>query len=97
MTGGPAWARRTPTGWVLSVRVQPGAGRSSVVGTIGDELKVRVAAPANEGKANAELVRFLARELGVPRGVVRIARGETARSKVVEVDDPDGRARLPDL
>lgn len=81
----PRWARRTGDAWRLTVRVQPGAGRSQVAGPIGDALKVRVAAPANEGKANAELVRFLARQLGVARGAVRIVTGETNRTKVVEV------------
>jgi len=52
---------------------------------MGDALKVRVSAPANEGKANAELVRFLARQLGVPARDVEIVSGHQARTKVVAV------------
>lgn len=82
---GAAWARKTDRGWVLQIRVQPAAGRSKVVGEHGGALKVRVAAPANEGKANAELLRFLARTLGVSRGSIELVRGERSRDKAVAV------------
>ena len=79
------WAQQTDRGWVLRIRVQPSAGRSKVVGEHGGALKVRVAAPANEGKANAELVRFLAKTLGVSRGSVELVSGERSRDKAVAV------------
>lgn len=79
------WARRTEDGWLLTVRVQPGATLSSVVGPYGDALRVRVAAPANDGKANAALVRFLASHLGVPGRDVEIVAGHHNRTKVVAV------------
>lgn len=81
----PAWARRHGDRWRLAVRVQPGAARTALAGTHGEELKVRVAAPANEGKANEALTRFLADQLDVARGQVVVVRGATNRSKVVEV------------
>jgi uncharacterized protein YggU (UPF0235/DUF167 family) len=56
-------------------------------------LKVRVAAAPERGTANAELVAFLARELGVGRGAVRIAAGETSRDKVIEIDAAPERVR----
>lgn len=65
--------------------MQPSAGRSQIVGEHDGALKVRVAAPANEGKANAELIRFLARTLGVARGSVELRSGERSRVKTVEV------------
>ncbi|MEZ5310159.1 MAG: DUF167 domain-containing protein [Microthrixaceae bacterium] len=80
-----AWARRSETGWMLSIRVQPAGGCTRVVGLHGDALKIRVSAPANEGKANAELIRFLADTLGVGRSDVRFIRGQRNREKVVEV------------
>ena len=46
------WAARTPDGWLLSVHVQPGARRTEVAGMHGSALKIRVAAPPVEGKAN---------------------------------------------
>ncbi len=69
----------------LTVHVQPGARRTEVVSVHEDVLKVRVAAPPAEGQANAELVRFLAQTLGVPRQQVKIIRGASARRKLVEV------------
>ena len=69
----------------VAVRVQPNAARSQVVGFQDDVLRVRVAAPAREGRANRALVDLLAESLGVPRSAVTILRGQTSRDKVVEV------------
>jgi uncharacterized protein YggU (UPF0235/DUF167 family) len=55
--------------------VQPGPGMGSVVGRFGDRIRIRVAAPAVDGKANVALIRFLAREFGVKQGQVRLAGG----------------------
>lgn len=88
------WARPDDGGWLLDLRVQPGARRTEVAGTLGDRLRVRVAAPANEGKANAELVRFVARRLGVNRSQVTIAHGEHARDKTLRVGASDPRRLL---
>ncbi|MGH9273999.1 MAG: DUF167 domain-containing protein [Acidimicrobiales bacterium] len=85
---GAPWARRLADGWSLTIRVQPGASRSEVVGPHGDALRVRVAGPAVDGKANAELVRFLAEHLGVPARAVEITRGHASRTKVVRVVSP---------
>ena len=82
---GPAWARSTAAGWLLDLRVQPGARRAGIVGPLGEALKVRVTAPADAGKANAELIRLVADWLDVPRPSVRIVRGASSRSKTVEV------------
>ncbi len=83
------WARRTATGWMLTIRVQPGARRSELAGPYGEALRVRIAAPAVDGQANDELVRFLANEFGVHRRAIRIVRGETNRSKLIEVTTDD--------
>jgi len=65
-----------------------------VAGTHGDALKMRLAAPPVEGKANAELLRFLAEVFGVPRRNVTLLRGELSRAKVVRIARPAVR---PDL
>jgi uncharacterized protein (TIGR00251 family) len=70
----------------FAVRAQPRASRSEVVGEYGDALRVRLAAPPVEGEANAELVKCLAKWLGVPRGAVRLVVGATGRNKIVEVE-----------
>ena len=85
---GLAAGRRSST--VVTVRIQlrvsPGARRSAVAGRYGDGWKVRVAAPPEGGRANAELERHLAGLLGVDRRAVRVVAGARSRDKVVEVD-----------
>lgn len=72
----------------LSVKISPNAKRSEIVGLKDGVLKIKIAAPAVDGKANAELVRFLAETLKVPKSRIVILKGETSRNKLVEV--PDG-------
>ena len=72
----------------LTLHVQPGASRTEVTRTHGDALKVRLAAPPVDGKANAELLRFLAEVFGVPRRNVTLLRGESSRAKVVRIARP---------
>ncbi len=78
--------------------VTPGAERSAVSGVRDGRLRLKLAAPAREGKANAELVRFLAGVLGVPRTAVVVSAGATGRRKVVKISGLTGdefRDRLP--
>ena len=89
--------RETADGVSFSVRVQPRAGRTAISGVIGDALKVAVAAPPVEGKANEALIRFFAELFEVPRSAVEIVSGEAARNKVVRVAGVTGefvRGRL---
>jgi uncharacterized protein (TIGR00251 family) len=71
---------------ILELHVQPGASRSEFAGRHGDRIKVRLAAPAVDGKANAALVDFLAVHFGVPRRNVRIATGLRSRQKRVVIE-----------
>lgn len=87
------WLREEAGAIVLALHVQPGAKRTEVEGTHGAALKVRLAAPPVDGRANAELVRFLADAFGVAQREVAIVRGETSRGKVVRIAAP---ARRPD-
>ncbi|MBK6805536.1 MAG: YggU family protein [Betaproteobacteria bacterium] len=92
-SGGASWAlaREEDGAIVLALHVQPGAKRTEAAGTHGDALKIRLAAPPVDGKANAELVRFLADAFGVPQRQVTIVRGETSRQKSVRIDAPAAR------
>ena len=74
-----------PDGVRLTLHVQPRASRTGLAGLHGEAIKVRLAAPPVDGAANAELVRFLAELLGVPRSAVEIVSGRTGRRKVVLV------------
>lgn len=81
----PQWYRKTPDGWLLTLHIQPGAKRSEVVGLHGDALKVRVASPPVDGKANEALVAFIADRFGLPKRAVQLVKGETSRAKTVLV------------
>jgi hypothetical protein len=89
----------TCQGFVLRLTVAPGARRTEVVGLQGDRLKVRLAAPPEKGAANRELIAFLARELKISKGSIKLTLGARSRAKVVEVMglDPDLRLRLQNL
>jgi uncharacterized protein (TIGR00251 family) len=71
----------------FTVRAQPRASRTEIVGGHGDGVRIRLAAPPVEGAANAELISFLAKKLGVPKSAVRVVKGERGREKLVEVDE----------
>ena len=80
---------------VLRVHAVAGAGRSAVTGRHGDALKVRVAAPPVDGRANVALTEMLASEFGLKPADVTLVSGETSRSKRfrlggLDPDDADG-------
>ena len=70
----------------ITVIVSPGAARSEIVGRYGDAWKVRVAAPPERGRANAELTKLLASVLGVREQDVKLVAGQATRRKLVEVE-----------
>ena len=79
-------------GVALRVHVVPAAGRTAVVGTHGDAVKVRVAAPPTGGRANEACVALLAETFGVSKSDVELTSGATSRAKrfrigPVEVDE----------
>lgn len=82
----------------LAVKVTPNARKSEITGWGADEqgrrvLLVKLAAPAQDGKANKELIRFMAETLGCGKGAVSLLRGESSRTKVLEVPS-EAAARL---
>lgn len=79
------WLRSSDRGITLTLHIQPGAKRTEVAGLYGDALKIRLAAPPVDGKANAALIGFLAERLGVTKTAVSLKSGQTSRRKVLEV------------
>lgn len=79
------WYQIGRDGVTIQIRAQPGAKRTEVAGLYGDCLKVRLASPPVDGKANECLIEFLAQRLGVKRGQVTITRGLGSRRKNVFV------------
>jgi uncharacterized protein (TIGR00251 family) len=86
-----AWHRFDPrTGRVtLTIHVQPNASASAVAGLHGDALKIRIAAPAVDHKANRALIAFLHRVLQLRASQISIRHGAHGRRKIVEIADAD--------
>jgi uncharacterized protein (TIGR00251 family) len=72
----------------LTLHIQPNARVTAVAGRHGDALKIRIAAPAVDDKANAALIRFLHQWFGLPAARIKIRHGARGRRKLVELDDP---------
>jgi hypothetical protein len=83
-----SWYRRSAEKLTLALSVQPGARRTEVAGLHGELLKVRIAAPAADDRANAALIEFLSRAFDLPPSRIRIRAGKHARRKIVELDTP---------
>ncbi len=84
----------------LRVHIIPNAKIDKVVGEHGHAIKIKLRAPAVQGKANTALLRFLAEKLGVPRNAIVLERGERSRDKVIRIDglsEGDIRRGLLDL
>lgn len=79
------WYRISDDVVVLTLHVQPGAKKSEVTGLHGDALKLKLAAPPIEGRANEALLKFIARLFEVPLRQVELKQGEQSRHKVVAV------------
>jgi uncharacterized protein (TIGR00251 family) len=69
----------------FTVKVQPNASKTCAGGREGEFLKIRLAAPPVDGKANAALVKFLAHRLSIPKSCVEIRCGVSSRRKVIHV------------
>lgn len=83
----------------LALKVTPGARKNEILGweddypQVGRVLKVKIAAPPVEGKANKEIVLFLAKALGVTKSSIELVHGTSGRIKLVEI--PDGTDLSP--
>jgi uncharacterized protein (TIGR00251 family) len=73
----------------ITVRVQPNASRNEVVAITGDILKIKIAAPPVEGKANRRLIEFLSERLNVSKSRLSVLKGENGRNKVIAIEGLD--------
>lgn len=73
---------------VLRLYIQPKASRDKLIGLHGDELKVAITAPPVDGKANAHLSKYLAKQFKVAKGFIKIEKGELGRHKQLRVNSP---------
>lgn len=80
-----SWLRVDGADVVLTLHIQPGAKKTEVAGIHGEALKIRLAAPPVDGKANAALLAFVAERLALPKARVELVSGQTSRAKRVRV------------
>jgi hypothetical protein len=88
---------QTSPGCTLALKVIPNAPRDEVAGWLGEALKVKLHAPALDGRANVALLGFLADRLALPRRAIALAQGAKSRQKLVRIDGltrPEVRRRL---
>ncbi len=77
----------------IALKVTPGARKNEILGweedypRIGRVLRVKIAAPPVEGKANKEIVTFMAKSLGAPKSAVELLHGDTGRIKLIQIPD----------
>jgi uncharacterized protein len=84
----PSWLRIGPGHVTVQIRARPGAGRQRIVRGDDRGLVVALNAPPEKGKANDELIDFLAGLIGVPRSALAILRGASTRNKLVQIATP---------
>lgn len=78
--------KKSKKGFILLVKVRPGASRTQIERVEGDTLMVRLTAPPEGGKANEQLIELLSEELGIRKSAIRIRHGRTSRDKTVEIE-----------
>jgi len=83
-----SWCSAIPGGVRLALQISPNAKQSGPIGILDDVLKLRMQAPALEGRANEALIRYLAERLAVPRSAIRITRGLSSKRKLIEISAP---------
>ncbi len=82
-----SWLRSAAADVVLTLHIQPGAKTTEIAGLHGEALKIRLAAPPIDGKANECLIGFLAAKLGVAKSRIELISGASSRGKRVRISD----------
>ncbi len=84
-----SWCSKTADGLRLAVQVAPNAKQSEVTEVLADALKIRLKAQPIEGRANEELIRFLAASLKLPKSAIRLTHGGSSKRKLLEIVKAD--------
>ena len=79
---------------ILKVYLQPKSSKNEIAGPYRDGMKIKITAPPVEGKANAALIRFLAKEFRVPPSSIEILKGHHSREKVLKISGKIDRESL---
>jgi uncharacterized protein (TIGR00251 family) len=83
--------QKTENGIRLKIRLSPRSSVDQIEGVHGDMVKIKIKAPPVDGKANAALIKFLAKILNVRQRDIRITSGESSRNKTIEIVGLDSR------
>ncbi len=82
----------------IHLRVIPNAPKTEWVEQLSDgTLKLKLKAPPVEGKANAVLIAFLAKELEIPQNAIQIILGEKSKNKIIQIFSADSRKASQEL
>lgn len=82
----PAWLDGDDI--VLRLYIQPKASKDQWIGKHGEEIKLAITAPPVDGKANAHLIKYLAKQFKVTKSQIKIEKGEKGRHKQVRIKSP---------
>lgn len=77
--------KKTDTGIIFKIYVQPKASKNSVVGIHNDALKIRLTAPPVDGAANKLCIKYLSKLTGIPKTAIEIVSGNTSRTKHIQI------------
>ena len=69
----------------VAVYIQPNASKSEICGEHDGSIKIRIKSPATDGKANKELIKFLAKHLSIKQNQITIVKGHFSRHKIIEI------------
>lgn len=79
------WYRYNNGNLILNLYIQPGAKSNGVIGLHGDALKIKLASPPLDGKANKALLQFIATQFNIPGQKIKLIRGEKSRYKTIKL------------
>ena len=82
------WCRWQDQDLILQAQIQPRASRDEFADIVGDRLKIRITASPVDGRANAHLIAFLAKQFGVAKSAVTLLQGERGKTKAIRVQSP---------
>ena len=90
---------KTKDGICIEVKVEPRSSKKGLAGVLGNKLKVKLTAPPVDGAANEQLVEVLAEAFDIKKSAIKIIRGQSSKTKVVELigisSIPPGDSRTP--
>lgn len=81
----------------IKFRIIPNARKTELAGEYANAVKIKLSAPPIEGKANAELIKYLSKSLGVSKSSITFVSGETSKDKMLEIPNFDMKTVIEKL